>query len=121
MIVDADEVVLRFVDGLDRNLRRHGLNLDIGSYRLHGNVKRIDDDTAVLDVEVTALLEEFRSDLDWLEPVDGAREALAGLGTRAQLAVLTNITPAQAVPRARATCRRSGSIARSYRTQAPRA
>jgi len=101
VIVDADEVVLRFVDGFDRYLRRHGLYLDLGSYRLHGNVKRIDDDTAVLDVEVTALLEEFRGDLDWLEPVDGAREALAALGARAQLAVLTNITPAQAVPRAR--------------------
>jgi len=101
VIVDADEVVLRFVDGFDRYLRRHGLYLDLGSYRLHGNVKRIDDDTAVLDVEVTALLEEFRGDLDWLEPVDGAREALAALSARAQLAVLTNITPAQAVPRAR--------------------
>jgi len=101
VIVDADEVVLRFVDGFGRYLRRHGLYLDLGSYRLHGNVKRIDDDAAVLDVEVTALLEEFRSDLDWLEPVDGAREALAALGARAQLAVLTNITPVQAVPRAR--------------------
>jgi len=101
VIVDADEVVLRFVDGFDRYLRRHGLYLDLGSYRLHGNVKRIDDDTTVLDVEVTALLEEFRGNLDWLEPVDGAREALAALGARAQLAVLTNITPAQAVPRAR--------------------
>ena len=101
VIVDADEVVLRFVHGFDHYLRRNGLYLDLGSYRLHGNVKRIDDDAAVLDVEVTALLEEFRSDLDWLEPVDGAREALAALGARAQLAVLTNITPAQAVPRAR--------------------
>ena len=101
VIVDADEVVLRFVDGFDRYLRRHGLYLDLGSYRLHGNVKRIDDDTTVLDVEVTALLEEFRGNLDWLEPVDSAREALAALSARAQLAVLTNITPAQAVPRAR--------------------
>ena len=101
VIVDADEVVLRFVDGFDRYLRRQGLFLDLVSYRLHGNVKRIDDHAAVLDVEVTALLEEFRSDLDWLEPVEGARDALAALGARAQTAMLTNITPAQAVSRAR--------------------
>jgi hypothetical protein len=101
VIVDADEVVLRFVDGFDRHLRQQGFFLDLSSYRLHGNVKRIDDDAAVLDVEVTALLEEFRSDLDWLEPVDGAREALAALGARAQVVVLSNITPSQAVPRAR--------------------
>jgi hypothetical protein len=101
VIVDADEVVLRFVDGFDRYLRRLGLFLDLGSYRLHGNVKRIDDHAVVLDVEVTALLEEFRSDLDWLEPVAGACEALAALGTRAQIVILTNITPAQARPRAR--------------------
>jgi hypothetical protein len=51
-------------------------------------------------VEVTALLDEFRSNLDGLEPVDGACEALAALGRRAQILVLTNITPAQAVARA---------------------
>jgi hypothetical protein len=101
LIVDADEVVLRFVDGFDRYLSRHGLFLDLGSYRLHGNVKRIDDHAAVLDVEVTALLDEFRSGLDWLDPVDGACEALAALGTRAQVVILSNITPAQAVSRAR--------------------
>lgn len=101
VIVDADEVVLRFVDGFDRHLRRQGLYLDLGSYRLHGNVRRIGDHSAVLDVEVTALLDEFRSDLDWLEPVDGAREALAALGSRAQIVVLSNITTAQAEPRAR--------------------
>jgi hypothetical protein len=77
------------------------LFLDLSSYRLHGNVRRLDDNSAVLDVEVTALLEEFRSDLDWLEPVDGARDALASLGERTNMVVLTNITPAQAGPRLR--------------------
>jgi hypothetical protein len=101
VIVDADEVVLRFVNGFDHYLRRQGLFLDLASYRLHGNVKRIGDHSAVLDVEVTALLEEFRGDLDWLEPVEGAHDALAALSTRAQIAVLSNIITAQAEPRAR--------------------
>lgn len=99
VVVDADEVLLRFVDGFDRFLNRQGLFLDLTSYRLHGNVKRLDDRTALLDVEVTALLEEFRGELDWLDPVESAGETLAALDTG--IVVLTNITPAQAVARQR--------------------
>lgn len=101
VIVDADEVVLRFAGGFDRFLRRQDLFLDLTSYRLHGNVKRTSDRTPVLDVEVTALLEEFRRDLDGLEAVDGARETLAALGGEAGIVVLTNITPEQGAARAR--------------------
>jgi hypothetical protein len=101
IVVDADEVLLRFVAGFDTFLRRQGLFLDLASYRLHGNVKRLDDRTPILDVEVTALLEEYRRELDWLEPVEGARESLAALAESHNIVVLTNITPAQAVPRAR--------------------
>ncbi|HEX4861824.1 MAG TPA: hypothetical protein VFV07_11345 [Rhizomicrobium sp.] len=101
VIVDADEVLLRFVDGFDRFLRRRDLFLDLASYRLHGNVRRLDDRTAILDVEVTALLDEFRADLDWLEPVAAAQDVLNALAPRAGIVVLTNITPNQAVARTR--------------------
>ena len=101
MIVDADEVLLRFVEGFDRFLDRQGLFLDLTSYRLHGNVKRQDDRTPVLDVEVTALLDEFRRDLDWLEHVEGARDSLHALSQKLDIVVLTNISPTQAVARLR--------------------
>ncbi len=101
LIVDADEVILQFVAGFDAFLRRQGLYLDLASYRLHGNVRRLDDNSAVLDVEVTALLDEFRSELDWLEAVTGAQPALASLAGSVSVAVLTNISPTQAGPRAR--------------------
>jgi hypothetical protein len=101
LIVDADEVVLRFVDGFDRFLGTGGLFLDLVSYRLHGNVKRKDDGQPVLDVEVTALLDEFRRELDSLEPVDGACESLGRLAPRLDIVMLTNISPAQAEPRRR--------------------
>jgi hypothetical protein len=101
LIVDADEVVLRFVDGFDRFLRAGGLFLDLSSYRLHGNVKRLSDATPVLDVEVTALLDEFRRELDSLEMVEGAREALDSLRPRVDIVMLTNISPVQAEPRLR--------------------
>jgi len=101
LIVDADEVLLRFVAGFDRFLEQQGLFLDLTSYRLHGNVKRRDDRSAVLDVEVTALLEEFRRELDSLEPVEGARECLMDLSRQLDIVVLSNIAPAQAAARLR--------------------
>lgn len=101
VIVDADEVLLRFVDGFDGFLRGRSLFLDLSSYRLHGNVKRLHDSTPVLDVEVTALLDEFRGDLDSLRLVDGAADALASFAKRADVVVLTNIPPAQAPARLR--------------------
>jgi hypothetical protein len=101
VIVDADEVILRFVDGFDRFLQARGLYLDLTSYRLHGNVKSLADNAAVLDVEVSALLEEFRQDLDSLEAVPGARESLTILSQMASIVVLSNISEAQAPARRR--------------------
>jgi len=101
IIVDADEVVLSFVDGFDRFLRTQDLFLDLTSYRLHGNVKRLTDRTPLLDVEVTALLEEFRADLDSLEAIPGVCESLTMLSEIATIVVLSNVTPAQARARSR--------------------
>ena len=101
LIVDADEVLLRFVAGFDQFLDEQGLFLDLSSYRLHGNVKRKDDKTPVLDVEVTALLDAFRRDLDSLDHVEGARESLHALSRKLDIVVLTNISAAQVAARLR--------------------
>src|ERR1700761_2572642 len=101
LIVDADEVILRFADGFDRFLSERDLFLDLTTYRLHGNVKRKSDKVAVLDVEVTALLDEFRGDLDWLEDVEGATDALRGLMPLMNVVVLSNVNEAQAPARLR--------------------
>lgn len=101
VIVDADEVLLRFADGFSHFLAERALYLDLSSYRLHGNVKRQDDNAALLDVEVTALLDEFRVELDWLEAVEHAGEALHALAPLAQIVVLSNVTAAQAPARLR--------------------
>lgn len=101
LIVDADEVLLRFAAGFDRFLAARGCYLDLVSYRLHGNVRRRDDDAALLDVEVSGLLDEFREELDWLEPVEGAYETIAQLTPLLDVVVLSNVTSAQAVPRLR--------------------
>jgi len=101
IIVDADEVVLGFVDGFDRFLRLQGLYLDLTSYRLHGNVKRLADGTTLLDVEVTALLDEFRTDLDSLDAIPGACKSLTSLSELATIVVLSNVTLGQAPARRR--------------------
>jgi len=101
LIVDADEVILRFADGFDRFLAKRDLFLDLTTYRLHGNVKRRDDRTPVLDVEVTALLDEFRADLDWLDAVEEAVEVLHGLAPMMNIVVLSNVNETQAPARLR--------------------
>lgn len=101
LIVDADEVLLRFAQGLDRYLHENGLYLDLTSYRLHGNIKRRDDDTAILDIEVTALLDDFRGELDSLEAVEHAQDVLVRLGEEMDIVALSNVTPEQAPARLR--------------------
>ena len=101
LIVDADEVILRFAEGFDRFLGERELFLDLTTYRLHGNVKRMDDKTPVLDVEVTALLDEFRADLDWLDAVEQAVDVLHGLAPILNIVVLSNVSEAQAPARLR--------------------
>jgi len=99
LIVDADEVLLAFARGFDTFLARHGCYLDLASYRLHGNVRRRDGDVPLIDIEVTGLLDEFRGDLDWLEPIVGAFEAITALRDRMDVVVVSNVSPSQAPAR----------------------
>lgn len=101
VVTDADGVVLQFTGGLERHLHRMGLYLDLTGYRFRGAVKRQDDGTALLDVEVQALVDEFRSELDDLDAVDGACETLRALAAVADIVVLSNVTEHQAAARRR--------------------
>jgi hypothetical protein len=101
LILDADEVILAFARGLDRFLARYGCYLDLVSYRLHGNVRRRDGNAPLMNIEVTALLDEFRAELDWLEPINGALETIAELRQRMDVIVVSNVTPEQAPARLR--------------------
>ena len=98
LIVDADEVLLAFARGFDQFLSERDCYLDLVSYRLHGNVRRRDN-TPLIDIEVTGLLDEFRSDLDWLEPIDDACEVIAALRDRLDVVVVSNVSPSQAPAR----------------------
>ena len=92
IICDADEVLLRFLEGLERFLTRNGFYLDLTSFRIHGNVKHRDTDETAADDTVTQLVKDFfASDTRHLEPVTGAAAALRELSSRAQIIILSNL------------------------------
>ncbi len=92
IICDADEVLLRFIEGLERFLARNGFYLDLTSFRIHGNVKHRDTDEKAADDTVTQLVKDFfASDTRHLEPVTGAAAALRELSNRAQIIILSNL------------------------------
>jgi len=94
VVVDADEVLLQFLAGLEAYLPAAGLFLDLNSYQLTGNIRRIDTGEPLEQPAVTAMLKMFHATagLD-LQPVAGAAYALADLDRHAQIFVLTNIAP----------------------------
>lgn len=92
IICDADEVLLRFLAGLESFLERNGCYLDLASFRIHGNIKYQTTREAVPDEKVTKLIADFfASDTRHLEPVEGAAAALRELNARAQIVVLSNV------------------------------
>ncbi len=94
IVVDADEVLLRFLEGLEAWRPSRESFLDLQGYKLTGNIRRTADREPLDQPAVTELLKTFHATagLD-LMPVAGAAEALAGLAPHAQIVVLTNIAP----------------------------
>lgn len=92
LVVDADEVLLQFLAGLEAWLPSRAAYLDLGSYQLTGNIRHAESRAPLEQQAVTTLLRDFHASagLD-LAPVDGAAEALADLSQHAQIVVLTNV------------------------------
>jgi hypothetical protein len=101
IVTDADGVLLCFTGGFERWLDERELFLDLTSYRLEGAIRRKDDRSLVLEVETQALIEDYRDNLDNLEAVAGACEALAHLSQVANIVVLSNVNLIQAEARLR--------------------
>ncbi len=92
VICDADEVLLRFVEGLEVWLPTQGAVLDLQGYALTGNIKDTSTGVPLPGPDVSALIKTFHrtGGLD-LQPVAGAAEALAAIAAQADIVVLTNI------------------------------
>ncbi|MDF1686033.1 MAG: hypothetical protein ACJAVO_002788 [Parvibaculaceae bacterium] len=97
IISDADEVLLKFVAGLETYLQGRDMWLDLQSFALSGNIKRKNTNEIIATEEVPDLLSDFFAAATGdLEAVTGAADALAALHKRgAQIIVLTNVPHAQ--------------------------
>ncbi len=101
VIVDVDEVVLRFVSHLEAFIGRQGYRLEARSFGLTGNITRLGSCRAVPAGEVAALIAGFfAAHVHDQEPVPGAVAALARLSMRLDVVLLTNVPAEHAESRA---------------------
>jgi hypothetical protein len=90
LILDVDDVVLEFIRPFPHFLKSRGFGLTLASFRLTGNIAETATGRLIEQPEVTALLGDFfDTQADWQSVTDGAEQALASLGDRAEIVLLT--------------------------------
>lgn len=90
LVLDVDDVVLEFIRPFPHFLKSRGYGLTLASFRLTGNIAETASGRLIEQPEVTALLGDFfDAQADWQSITDGAAEALARLGDRAEIIMLT--------------------------------
>lgn len=92
LLLDADEVLLRFVERLEAFLVTQGVELRLKSFQLSGNIYPIGGDTPVTPDKVPALIAGFFDTcVDDVPLVDGAKAALDELSLSHQIVILSNV------------------------------
>ncbi|WP_417462050.1 hypothetical protein [Kordiimonas sp.] len=92
LLLDADEVLLRFVEHLEAYLPSRGHELRLTSFQLGGNIFDLSTEKRAEGAVVKALIAGFFDDCTHDVPlVDGAREALDSLKAHYDIAVLSNV------------------------------
>ncbi|MER8467003.1 hypothetical protein [Mesorhizobium sp. M1396] len=90
LVLDVDDVLLEFIRPFPNFLRARGYGLTLASFQLTGNIAETASGRLIEQPEVTALLGDFfDAQADWQSITEGAAEALAELGDRAQIILLT--------------------------------
>lgn len=92
LIVDADEVLLRFVEHLEAFFPGEGYELRLTSFQLSGNIFRLGTNEVAPPATVTELIRLFFAKcVDTVPAVDGAAEALQCLSEQYEIVILTNV------------------------------
>ena len=92
LIVDADEVLLRFAEHLEEFFITQGHELRLDSFQITGNVYERNTDIVASAETVKELIGAFFEQcVESVPPVPGAADALAALTSHYQIAVLTNV------------------------------
>lgn len=100
IISDVDDVVLQFIEPFQRFLGGRGLQFLPRSFRLTGNVIRVEDQLAVDEVEVRQALHDFFAEQHiWQTPFEHALAALEALSKEADIVFLTAMPPQFAAAR----------------------
>ncbi|MBI1262300.1 MAG: hypothetical protein GC184_11300 [Rhizobiales bacterium] len=102
IVSDADEVLVKFIAGLETWLETRGLWLNLQSFMLTGNIRDKLTDEPLKPADMPQLMEDFFADhTHALIAVEGAAAALEALSKRAQIVVLSNIPISQRGARAK--------------------
>jgi hypothetical protein len=90
LVLDVDDVVLEFIRPLPRYLVSQGLELRLETFHIHGNVFDTATNEPAAAERVSAAIDAFFAvQADWQEMAEGAAEALASFGDRAEIVLLT--------------------------------
>ncbi len=90
LVLDVDDVLLEFVRPFPRFLEKRGYHLALESFRLFGNVTEKSSGRTLEPDEVTILIDDFFGEqAHWQAVTEGAAEALAHFGDRAEIILLT--------------------------------
>jgi len=92
LLVDADEVLLRFVESLEFYFPTQGFELRLTSFQLTGNIYHVKTGLiAKPHLTRTLIADFFEACVDKVPAVDGAAEALAALSQYFQIIILSNV------------------------------
>ena len=94
IVCDVDEVVLEFLDPLDRYLNSVEHRLHPDSFKLHGNIRSIAGGIAASDDQVAEMQEAFFATQDkWQTPAPDVVDVLKRLARDADIVFLTAMPP----------------------------
>jgi len=90
LVLDVDDVLLEFVRPFPKFLEKRGFHLALDSFRLFGNVTEKAGGRTLEPQEVTVLVDDFFGEqAHWQAVTEGAADALAHFGDRAEIILLT--------------------------------
>lgn len=92
LLVDADEVLLKFIQHLEMHLKEQGYALRLDTFQLSGNIYDVNNDIPAKSDDVKELISSFFDiHVDTVPAISHAADALSDLSAYYQIAVLTNI------------------------------
>jgi len=94
LLVDADEVLLRFVERLESYFLDQGFELRLTSFQLTGNIFHLQTGKLAEPQQTKSLIASFfEACVDDVPSVEGANDALATLSLHYQVIILSNVPP----------------------------